>query len=52
MKSLRIVALMIAALGVVSLGSCNTSRGFGQDLQLLGGKVTSSADRNSPPPAY
>lgn len=52
MKPLRVIALFVAALGVLSLGSCNTSRGFGQDLQLLGGKVTNSAERNSPPPAY
>jgi predicted small secreted protein len=52
MKPLRVLALMTAALAVLSLGSCNTTRGFGQDLQMLGSKVTNSANRNNPAPAY
>lgn len=57
MKSFRILILPAAAAGILLSASCAASRGFGQDLQKLGGKIEQRADETggaapstSPPP--
>jgi|GEM_PF-3371897 entericidin A len=45
MKTIRLIALAAAVVGLGGFSSCNTSRGFGQDLQKVGGNITQSADQ-------
>jgi predicted small secreted protein len=44
MKSIRLFALAVAVIGLGGFSSCNTSRGFGQDLQKVGGNITQTAE--------
>jgi len=45
MKIARIIALVLAGAGVAVSVSCNTTRGFGQDLQKVGEKMEERAER-------
>lgn len=44
MKHLRALAFLAAALGFAASTSCATTRGFGQDLQKVGGKLEAEAE--------
>lgn len=44
MKLIRIIALALAGAGVALSVSCNTTRGFGQDLQKVGEKMEEKAE--------
>lgn len=44
MKSLQIIALLSAALGLALSTSCSTTRGFGQDLQKVGNRLENRAE--------
>ena len=41
---LRLIASLILALALLGVASCNTARGFGKDLQALGGYIENSSD--------
>ncbi len=44
MKHLKITLSAASALAFLFLPSCATTKGFGQDLQKVGGKLESRAD--------
>jgi predicted small secreted protein len=44
MKHLRIIALLSTSLGLALSSSCNTTRGFGQDLQKVGNRLENRAE--------
>ncbi len=44
MKSLRITALLFAAIATVASTSCSTTKGFGRDLQKVGNRLENKAD--------
>lgn len=44
MKNLTIISLLLMALG---LAGCNTTRGFGQDVEAVGDTIEDSAEEAS-----
>ncbi len=43
MKTLQLLSLLFASSGFLALSSCSTTRGFGQDLQKVGGDLERAA---------
>jgi len=41
---LRLIAGLILVMVLLSVAGCNTARGFGKDLQALGGYIESSSE--------
>ena len=46
-KAFAVVAMVLGFIGLMSLSSCNTVSGFGEDLQNLGKKMERKADRSA-----
>ncbi len=44
MKTIRLIAIGLAGAGIALSSSCNTTRGFGEDLQKVGEKVEERAE--------
>ncbi len=49
MRSKPITAVLLALLlaGSFALSACNTAKGFGEDLQTLGNKISGKAERHT-----
>lgn len=45
-KAFTVIAILLGFIGLMSLSSCNTVSGFGEDLQSLGKKMERKADRS------
>jgi len=47
MKMIELAVLCLGCVGLLLFPSCNTVKGFGEDLQGLGKKMERKADRSS-----
>jgi len=46
-KTFTVIAILLGFIGLMSLSSCNTMGGFGEDLQNLGKKMERKSDRST-----
>lgn len=46
MKIVRSVGIVALLLGCLVLGACNTTKGFGKDIEKAGDALQNAADRN------